>query len=238
VRLAALMGLPVVYVWTHDSIGLGGDGPTHQPVEHLGSLRLMPNLWVIRPADGPETAEAWRAALRRTDGPTALVLSRQELPPQDRDEMTSAAGLHRGAYVMAEATGGDPELILIATGSELWVALSARAELEQREEVRTRVVSMPCWELFEAQPRSYQEQVLPPGVTARLAVEAASTAMWHRWVGHLGGVVGIDRYGASAPGGQLLQRFGFTPDNVVEHALAVLHREHIEKARMLRNLSA
>jgi transketolase len=238
VRMAALMGLPVIYVWTHDSIGLGGDGPTHQPIEHLGSLRLIPNLHVIRPADGPETAEAWRAALRRTDGPTALILSRQELPPQDRDEMSSAAGLHRGAYVMAEASEGDPELILIATGSELWLALSARAELEQREEVRTRVVSMPCWELFSDQPQSYRDQVLPPEVTARLAVEAGSTAMWRHWVGHLGGVLGIDRYGASAPGGQLLQRFGFTPDNVVEHALAVLHREHIEKARMLRNLSA
>jgi transketolase len=238
VRLAALMGLPVVYVWTHDSVGLGGDGPTHQPVEHLGSLRLMPNLHVIRPADGPETAEAWRAALRRTDGPTALVLSRQELPAQDRNERTAAAGLHRGAYVMAEASGGEPELILLATGSEVWVALSARAELEQREEIRTRVVSMPCWELFQTQPGSYRDEVLPPHVTARLAVEAGSTAMWRQWVGHLGGVVGIDRYGASAAGGQLLQKFGFTPDNVVEHALAVLHREHIEKARMLRNLSA
>jgi transketolase len=238
VRLAALMGLPVVYVWTHDSVGLGGDGPTHQPIEHLGSLRLIPDLHVIRPADGPETAEAWRAALRRTDGPTALVLSRQELPPPDRNEMTSAAGLHRGAYVMAEASGDEPELILIATGSELWVALSARAELEQREEIRTRVVSMPCWELFQAQPESYRDEVLPPHVTARLAVEAGSTAMWRQWVGHLGGVVGIDRYGASAAGGQLLAKFGFTPDNVVEHALAVLHREHIEKARMLRNLSA
>jgi transketolase len=238
VRMAALMGLPVVYVWTHDSIGLGGDGPTHQPIEHLGSLRLIPDLHVIRPADGPETAEAWRAALRRSDGPTALVLSRQELPPLDRDELAAAAGLHRGAYVMAEASGGDPELILIATGSELWVALSARAELEQREEIRTRVVSMPCWELFQAQDQSYRDQVLPPQVTARLAVEAGSTAMWWQWVGHLGGVVGIDRYGASAAGGQLLQKFGFTPDNVVEHALAVLHREHIEKARMLRNLSS
>jgi transketolase len=239
VRMAALMGVPVVFVWTHDSIGLGGDGPTHQPIEHLASLRLIPDLHVIRPADGPEMAEAWRAALRRTDGPTALALSRQELPPLDRDERNSAAGLHRGAYVMAEASGeGDPELILIATGSELWLALAAREELEQREEVRTRVVSMPCWELFEQQPQSYQDQVLPPQVTSRLAVEAASTALWHRWVGHLGGVVGIDHYGASAPGGQLLQRFGFTPDNVVEHALAVLHREHIEKARMLRNLSA
>jgi transketolase len=238
VRLAALMGLPVVYVWTHDSIGLGGDGPTHQPIEHLGSLRLIPDLHVIRPADGPETAEAWRAALGRTDGPTALVLSRQELPPIDRTRYASAAGLHRGAYVLAEASDGDPELILLATGSELWVALAASAELEQREEVRTRVVSMPCWELFAAQPQSYRDQVLPPEVTARLAVEAGSTGLWWQWVGHLGGVVGIDRYGASAPGGQLLQRFGFTPDNVVEQALAVLHREHVEKARMLRNLSA
>jgi transketolase len=238
VRLACLMGLPVVYVWTHDSIGLGGDGPTHQPVEHLGSLRLMPNLHVIRPADAPETAEAWRAALSRVDGPTALVLSRQELPPIDRRQYAGANGLHRGAYVLAEASGGDPELVLIATGSEVWVALAARAELEQHEGVATRVVSMPCWELFEAQPESYRDQVLPPQVTARLAVEAAGTGLWWRWVGHLGSVVGIDRYGASAAGGQLLAKFGFTPDNVVEHALAVLHREHIEKARMLRNLSA
>ncbi len=238
VRLAALMGLPVIYVWTHDSIGLGGDGPTHQPIEHLASLRLMPNLWVMRPADGPETAEAWRAALRRTNGPTALVLSRQELPPIDRSRYASAQGLHRGAYVLAEASGGEPELILLATGSEVWVALAAREELEQREEIPTRVVSMPCWELFEAQDLDYRDQVLPPRVTARLAVEAGSTALWHRWVGTLGGVVGIDHFGASAPGGTLLANFGFTEDNVVERALAVLHREHIEKARMLRNLSA
>jgi transketolase len=238
VRLAALMGLPVVYVWTHDSIGLGGDGPTHQPVEHLGGLRLLPNLWVIRPADGPETAEAWRAAVRRTDGPTALVLSRQELPVIDRDRYAPADGLHRGAYVLAEASGGEPELILLATGSEVWLALAARDELEQRQEIPTRVVSMPCWELFEAQSRDYRDQVLPPLVTARLAVEAGSTALWHRWVGTLGGVVGIDQFGASAPGGTALIKFGFTEDNVVERALAVLHREHVEKARMLRNLSA
>jgi transketolase len=237
-RLAALMGLPVVYVWTHDSIGLGGDGPTHQPVEHLGSLRLLPNLHVIRPADGPETAEAWRAAVRRTDGPTALVLSRQELPVIDRDRYAPADGLHRGAYVLAEASGGEPELILLATGSEVWLALAARDELEQRQEIPTRVVSMPCWELFEAQPASYRDRVLPPLVTARLAVEAGSTALWHKWVGTLGGVVGIDQFGASAPGGTALIKFGFTEDNVVERALAVLHREHVEKARMLRNLSA
>jgi transketolase len=237
VRLAALMGLPVVYVWTHDSIGLGGDGPTHQPVEHLGSLRLMPNLWVMRPADGPETAEAWRVALRRT-GPTALALSRQDLPPLDRTRYASAAGLHRGAYVLAEASGGEPELILLATGSEVWLALAAQDELESRQEIPTRVVSMPCWELFEAQDQDYQDQVLPPQVTARLAVEAGSTALWRQWVGLTGGVVGIDQFGASAPGGTALIKFGFTEDNVVERALAVLHREHIEKARMLRNLSA
>jgi transketolase len=237
-RLAALMGLPVVYVWTHDSIGLGGDGPTHQPVEHLGSLRLLPNLHLIRPADGPETAEAWRAAVRRTDGPTALVLSRQELPVIDRDRHAPADGLHRGAYVLAEASGGEPELILLATGSEVWLALAARDELEQRQEIPTRVVSMPCWELFEAQDQDYQDQVLPPQVTARLAVEAGSTALWRQWVGLKGGVVGIDRFGASAPGGTALIKFGFTEDNVVERALAVLHRESVEKARMLRNLSA
>ena len=238
VRLAALMGAPVVYVWTHDSIGLGGDGPTHQPIEHLGSLRLIPNLHVVRPADGPETDEAWRAALRRVDGPTALVLSRQELPVIDRDRYAPAAGLHRGAYVLAEAGGGEPELILVATGSEVWLALAARDELEQRQEIPTRVVSMPCWELFEDQPESYRDEVLPPNVTARLAIEAGCTALWHKWVGTLGGVVGIDRYGASAPGGIVLNKFGFTQDNVVERALAVLHRESIHKARMLRDLSA
>jgi transketolase len=238
VRLACLMGLPVVYVWTHDSIGLGGDGPTHQPVEHLGSLRLMPNLHVIRPADAPETAEAWRAALSRVDGPTALVLSRQELPPIDRRQYAGANGLHRGAYVLAEASGGDPELVLIATGSEVWVALAARAELEQREGVATRVVSMPCWELFEVQPESYRDEVLPPQVTARLAVEAASTGLWWRWVGDHGGVAGIDGFGASAPGGLLMERFGFTPEHVVDRALEVLHRQHTAPARMLRDLSA
>ena len=238
VRLASLMGLPVVFVWTHDSVGLGGDGPTHQPIEHLASLRLLPNLHVIRPADGPETAEAWRAALRRTDGPTALVMSRQELPPIDRARYASATGLHRGAYVLAEASDGEPELILLATGSEVWLALAAREELEQRQEIPTRVVSMPCWELFEAQDQAYRDEVLPPQVTARLAVEAGSTGLWHKWVGTLGGVVGIDQFGASAPGGTALSKFGFTEDNVVERALAVLHREHIEKARMLRNLSA
>jgi transketolase len=224
VRLAALMGLPVVYVWTHDSIGLGGDGPTHQPIEHLASLRLLPNLHVIRPADGPETAEAWRAALARTDGPTALALSRQELPAIDRSRYAGADGLHRGAYVLAEASGGDPELILLATGSELWLALAAQQELEQREEIPTRVVSMPCWELFEDQDQRYRDQVLPPGVPARLAVEAASSFGWSRWVGDHGEVVSRDDFGASAPGELVLEKFGFTPENVADRARALLER--------------
>jgi transketolase len=237
VRLAALMKLGVVYVWTHDSVGLGGDGPTHQPIEHIVALRAIPGLHVMRPADGPETAEAWRAAVQRTDGPTALVLSRQELPPIDRTACAGAEGLHRGAYVLAEASGGEPELILIATGSEVWVALAARGELERLEGVRTRVVSMPCWELFQAQGRAYRDEVLPPAVTARLAVEAASEADWRRWVGDQGAVVGLDHFGASAAGGLLLEKFGFTPEHVVERSLDVLHRQHRPETRMMRDLS-
>ena len=232
VRLAALMGLPVVYVWTHDSIGLGGDGPTHQPVEHLASLRAMPGLRVIRPADAPETAEAWRAALRRADGPTAIALTRQNLPPIDRNRFARADGLHRGAYVLAEAgsegsgapgTGGGvrPELILVATGSEVWVALAAR-DLLEAEGVATRVVSMPCWELFADQDQAYRDQVLPPGARARLAVEAASPFGWREWVGDAGDVVGVERFGASAPGDQVLEQYGFTAENVAARARALL----------------
>jgi transketolase len=227
VRLAALTGLPVVYVWTHDSIGLGGDGPTHQPVEHLASLRAMPGLRVIRPADGPETAEAWRAALARTDGPTALALSRQNLPPIDRDRFAKADGLRRGAYVLAEAgaPGGaaTPDLILIATGSEVWVSLAAR-DLLEAEGVATRVVSMPCWELFSEQDQAYRDRVLPPGVRARLAVEAASPFGWREWVGDAGDVVAVERFGASAPGEEVLEHYGFTAGNVAGAARALLER--------------
>jgi transketolase len=223
VRLASLMELPVVYVWTHDSIGLGGDGPTHQPVEHLASLRAMPGLRVIRPADGPETAEAWRAALLHRGGPTAIALTRQSLPPIDRERFAKADGLHRGGYVLAEADGGAPELVLIATGSEVWVALAAR-ELLQAEEVPTRLVSLPCWELFAEQDRAYRDQVLPPQVTARLAVEAASPFGWREWVGDAGDVVGVDRYGASAPGEEVLRRYGFTAENVAARARLLLQR--------------
>jgi transketolase len=223
VRLASLMGLPVIYVWTHDSVGLGGDGPTHQPIEHLASLRAMPVLRVFRPADGPETVEAWRAAIQRTDGPTALALTRQDLPPIDRRRHAGAGGLHRGAYVLADADGGPPELVLIATGSEVWVALEARERL-QASGIATRVVSMPCWELFAEQDQGYRDQVLPPGVRARLAVEAAATFGWERWVGTDGEVVGVDRFGASAPGATVLEQLGFTPDNVAGRARELVRR--------------
>jgi transketolase len=223
VRLASLMGLPVVYVWTHDSVGLGGDGPTHQPIEHLASLRAMPVLRVFRPADGPETVEAWRAAIQRTDGPTALALTRQDLPPIDRGQHADARGLHRGAYVLADAASGPPELILIATGSEVWVALEARERL-QASGIATRVVSLPCWELFAEQDQGYRDEVLPPSVRARLAVEAAASFAWERWVGEDGEVVGVDHFGASAPGTTVLEKFGFTPDNVTDRARALLRR--------------
>jgi transketolase len=223
VRLASLMGLPVIYVWTHDSVGLGGDGPTHQPIEHLASLRAMPVLRVFRPADGPETVEAWRAAIQRTDGPTALALTRQDLPPIDRRRHAGAGGLHRGAYVLADADGGNPELVLIATGSEVWVALEARERL-QASGIATRVVSMPCWELFAEQDQGYRDQVLPPAVRARLAVEAAATFGWERWVGTDGEVVGVDHFGASAPGATVLEKLGFTPDNVAGRARDLVRR--------------
>jgi transketolase len=222
VRLACLMGVPVIYVWTHDSIGLGGDGPTHQPVEQLAALRAMPVLRLFRPADGPETAEAWRAAITRTDGPTALALSRQNLPPIDRETHARADGLHRGAYVLADAAGGAAEVVLIASGSEVWVALGARERL-QADGIPTRVVSMPCWELFEEQDQAYRDEVVPPGVRARLSVEAATTFGWTRWVGDYGDSLGVDRFGASAPGEVVLEKFGFTPDNVADRARA-LHR--------------
>jgi transketolase len=231
VRLASLMGLPVVYVWTHDSIGLGGDGPTHQPIEQLASLRAMPVLRVFRPADAPETVEAWRAAIERSDGPTALALTRQDLPPIDRTTHAGARGLHRGAYVLADDDGGQPspggargpDLVLIATGSEVWVALEARQRL-QAEGIATRVVSMPCWELFAEQDQGYRDEVLPPSVRARVAVEAAATFGWERWVGDDGEVVGIDHFGASAPGATVLEKFGFTPDDVADRARALLGR--------------
>jgi len=223
IRLAALMALPVVYVFTHDSVGLGEDGPTHQPIEQLAALRAIPGLDVIRPADGPETVAAWRSALERTDGPTALVLTRQKVPVIDRTRLASADGLLRGGYVLAEAGGGRPQVVLLATGSEVGLCLAARERLEAGG-TRTRVVSLPCFERFARQDAAYRDAVLPPAVPARLAVELASPAGWHRWVGTAGDVLGIERFGASAPYERILEEFGFTAENVAARARAVLTR--------------
>jgi transketolase len=222
-RLAALSGLPVIHVFTHDSIFVGEDGPTHQPVEHLPSLRAMPNLTLIRPGDANETGEAWKVALAKTDGPTALLLTRQNVPTLDRSRFAPASGLRRGGYVLKEAEEGPAgiRLILIASGSELHVVVDAAAELEDQG-ISTRVVSLPSWELFEAQEASYREQVLPPGVAARLAVEAAAPFGWERYVGLQGRVIGVDRFGASAPAGVVGEKLGFTAANVVQIAVEVL----------------
>jgi transketolase len=221
VRLAALSHLPVVHVWTHDSIGLGEDGPTHQPVEHLMALRTIPNLFVVRPADAAESAQAWLLALRRKDGPTGLVLSRQKVPNPDRARLASAAGLQRGAYVLAEAAGGAPRAIVIATGSEVQLALAAREELEKAG-VPVRVVSMPCMELFARQDAAYREQVLPAAVHARVSVEAGLTHGWERWIGERGVAIGVDTYGASAPDRVLFEQYGLTTPKVVEAVRRVL----------------
>lgn len=216
-RLAALNRQRGTFIFTHDSIGVGEDGPTHQPVEHLMSLRVMPHLHVVRPGDANETLEAWRYAMLRTDGPVVLVLTRQKVPTVDRTRCGPASGLHQGAYVLAEASGGPPQAILLATGSELGLAMEARERLE-RDGVRTRVVSMPCWELFAAQPQAYRDAVLPPSVKARVSIEAGVTLGWQRWVGDAGVAIGLDRYGASAPGEVNFERFGFTVEKVVAAA--------------------
>jgi transketolase len=223
IRLAALMKQPVIYVFTHDSVGLGEDGPTHQPVEHLASLRAVPGLVVIRPADAAETVVAWRVALERTEGPTALVLTRQKVPHLERGGGASAEGLARGGYVLADLgeKGRTPALILIATGSEVHVALEAAHRLA-RAGTPARVVSLPSWELFEAQPAGYRAKVLPPSVTARVSVEAGSPLGWERWVGREGAIVGIDRFGASAPGDTVLEKLGINVENVVRRSRRLL----------------
>jgi len=221
IRLAAMGKLPVIYIMTHDSIGLGEDGPTHQPIEHLASLRAMPGMCLIRPADANETAWAWRAAMLRQDGPTMLVLSRQNLPVLDQAKVASAEGVLRGAYVLAKEKGTRPDVILMASGSEVHLALAAQAKLAEAG-VDARVVSMPSWELFEQQPQEYRDEVLPPAVRARLAVEAASPFGWERWVGDSGDVLGINQFGASAPAAVVFERYGFTVDNVVERAMKLV----------------
>jgi len=228
IRLACVSEVQAIYVFTHDSIGLGEDGPTHQPIEHLAALRAIPHLFVVRPCDVHEVREAWRLAILRRHAPTALALTRQKVPLIDRKKLSSAEGLRRGGYVLAEAdsvsTGSDSDrikLILIATGSEVSLALEARDQL-QTDGIAARVVSMPCIELFEEQPQAYRDEVLPPNVTARLAIEAGVRQGWDRYVGPKGGVVCLDRFGASAPGDVALRNLGFNVENVLKHARALL----------------
>jgi transketolase len=221
IRLACLMRLHVIYVFTHDSIGLGEDGPTHQPVEHLTALRAMPNLTVIRPADANEAVEAWRVAMLRKTGPVMLVLTRQNLPTFDRTEMAPAGGLARGAYVLTETRDKKPDIILIATGSEAQLAVAAKPELETKG-FAVRVVSMPSFELFAEQEGAYRDSVLPPSVNKRIAIEAGASLCWHKWVGPGGDIIGLDGFGASGPADRLFVHFGFTVENVVARALHLL----------------
>jgi transketolase len=223
IRLSALMELPVIHLFTHDSIGLGEDGPTHQPIEQLASLRAMPHLDVIRPADANEVAEAWRVAIDRTHNPVALVLTRQTVPVFDRSRYAAAEGLRRGGYVLADAEGGDPELILIATGSEVQLALGAHERLSG-EGIRSRVVSLPCWEIFDRQDAAYRDQVLPPAVTARVAIEEGSPQGWERYVGTAGEIIAMRTFGQSAPFADVEAEFGFTPDEVAKVAREVAGR--------------
>jgi transketolase len=219
IRLSAIMELPTLYIFTHDSIGVGEDGPTHQPVEQLAGLRAVPGLVTIRPCDANEVAEAWRAALKVKHRPTCLILSRQALSTLDRSRFAPASGLARGAYVLADLGGSSPKLILIGTGSEVSLCVSAAEQLAA-EGMPTRIVSMPSWELFEQQDEAYRESVLPDAIEARVAVEQAAVVGWERYVGRRGAVVGMHTFGASAPLKGLLTKFGFTPEHVVEVARA------------------
>lgn len=217
IRLAALMDIPTTFIFTHDSIGVGEDGPTHQPIEHLMSLRAIPQVFIIRPGDANEVAEAWRAIMTTTDRPIVLILSRQPMPTVDRTKYGSAAGLHHGGYILADAEGGDPEVILIGTGTEVSICVDAHEQLTA-EGIRSRVVSLPCWELFERQTAEYRESVLPSSVRARVAVEAGTSLGWREFVGFDGRIVARREFGASAPLKDLLREFGFTAENVVKQA--------------------
>ena len=220
------MDLAVVYVFTHDSIGMGEDGPTHQSVEQLAGLRSVPGLIVIRPGDANETAVAWRLACESRDRPVALVLTRQAVPTLDRLLYASAESLRHGAYILADPPQVPPSIILIASGSEVGLIVAAGQKLAEQQ-IPVRLVSMPSWELFDAQPKEYRDTVLPPSISARLAVEAGVTQGWHRYVGDHGGVLGVDRFGASAPGPIVMREFGFSVENVCARALALLGGEHV-----------
>jgi len=222
VRLAALMGIRVIYIFTHDSIGMGEDGPTHQPIEQLMGLREVPNLVTIRPADATETVEAWKLAIERRYGPTAIVLSRQNLPILDRTELTSASGVQRGGYILWEAEAS-PEIIIIGTGSEVHIALEA-GKLLQDKGINASIISMPSWELFDAQPDDYRKKVLPPKTRARISIEAGTPLGWERYVGLDGITIGIPRFGASAPGNIVYDKLGLTVQHVVDEALKLKQR--------------
>ncbi len=221
IRIAGLSRIPSIFVFTHDSIGLGEDGPTHQPIEHLASLRATPNVNVLRPADANETAYAWKAAIEKNDGPSLLVLTRQNLPTLDRTVYAAASGVEKGAYVLKKESGSTPDVILMASGSEVQLTLEAAEKLEA-EGTSVRVVSMPCWELFEEQTQQYRDEVLPPSVTARVSVEAAATLGWHKWVGSAGIAMGIDRYGESAPYKEVYEHLGLTVEKIVGNARKVI----------------
>jgi transketolase len=221
IRIASILKAHAIYVFTHDSIGLGEDGPTHQPIEHLASLRAMPGLTLIRPGDATETTVAWELAISRNKGPVALVLTRQKLPTIDRKKFASADGVRKGGYILADSKHGDPQLILMATGSEVTVALQAWEKLSD-EGIATRVVSLPSWEIFEEQPSEYRDSVIPKNIAARLAIEAASPFGWKQYVGENGDVVGMTTFGASAPVDALMKHFGFTAENVITRAKALL----------------
>jgi transketolase len=221
IRLAALTGVRTIYVFTHDSVGLGEDGPTHQPIEHLPSLRAIPNLYVLRPADANETAAAWRMAMERTAGPSAIALTRQNVPVLPPQDVYREGNVFRGAYILKEGGGGHPAVMLLASGSEVHVALDA-AKLLEAEGVQARVISILCWERFEEQPDDYRHSVLPPSLPARVSVEAAATFGWERYVGDRGVSIGIDRFGASAPGGRIFRELGITPENVAARAKVLL----------------
>jgi transketolase len=223
IRLAALMGLRVIYVFTHDSIAVGEDGPTHQPIEQLMNLRSVPNLSVIRPCDAAETIQAWQAAIANRRGPTALVLTRQNVPNPNRQDLAAATGLQKGGYILWDSSQVRPDVIFIATGSEVHLALAAARKLTG-EAIRVRVVSIPSWDIFDAQPAEYRDRVLPPAVKARVAVEAGAKLGWEHYVGLEGAIVGMDRFGASAPANVLYEKFGLTVDQIADTARSLFRK--------------